>query len=160
MSERMSIAQYRAQQGKKRHKFGAKTVMGPDGERFDSRHEARRWAELKWREHAGEIRSLRRQVRMRLTDGHGKPYLMRSAGFPAGRRMSFVADATYEERTQDAQGSVKWVSVIEDDKGFDTPVAKLKRAIVERMTGIEVRVVFDTRQKGRKRTRRRPRRRR
>ena len=43
-------------------KYGNKKIDTPDG-RFDSRGEYRRWQDLKLLEAAGEIRSLKRQVK-------------------------------------------------------------------------------------------------
>ena len=144
MTEHMSVAEYRALMraeatgAKTRsHKFNARTITGEDGKRFDSAFEAERWARLKLLERTGEIRKLRRQVRIVLHDGKGAPYLVRSPRYHHGRKLTYVADCMYEERG----GASEWTAVIEDDKGFDTPVSRAKRAIVERMLGCTVRIV-------------------
>ena len=55
-------------------KYGAiKTVL--DGIKFDSKAEARRWAELRLLERAGQIHDLQRQVKLELVPGcklHGE----------------------------------------------------------------------------------------
>ena len=76
------------------------------------------------------LRKLRRQVRIVLHDATGAPYLLRSARYHRGRRLTYVADVVYEERTAEHDDRV---TVIEDQKGYDTPVSKTKRAIVERI---------------------------
>ncbi len=108
-----------------------------DGITFDSKKEARRWQELKLLEAAGQIRDLNRQVKFdlkayRASINHpAQPIKIRSAGFPNGRLATWTADFTYVE-------DGKWT--VEDVKGMDTPVSRLKRAIVEAMLGIEVRI--------------------
>lgn len=49
-----------------RRKFRNQPIV-VDGVRFDSKGEARRWAELQLLERAGEIRGLERQKRIKLT---------------------------------------------------------------------------------------------
>jgi hypothetical protein len=105
-----------------------------DGIRFDSKREASRYLELQMREKAGEIRDLQRQVSFPLRcDVH--PILIRSKGYPNGRQARYVADFTY------------WVVgtgeyVVEDVKGgIDTPAGRLKRAVLEAMSGIVVQVI-------------------
>ena len=53
-------------------------------------------------------------------------------------RITYVADVVYEERTAEHDD---WVTVIEDQKGYDTPVSKTKRATVDRMLGCQIRIV-------------------
>lgn len=101
-----------------------------DGITFDSKKEARRWGELQMLAKAGEITELERQHKIPLAMDE-YPIKIRSARYPNGRRVSYVADFTYFENGQ---------FVIEDTKGFDTPLSRLKRAIVEAMTGAEVRI--------------------
>lgn len=99
------------------NKFGAiKTTI--DGIKFDSMREARRWGELRLMERAGEIRNLRRQVRIPM-EGRDGPILT-----PTGRHAVYVADFVYEDRR------LNWAEVIEDAKGHPTPEFRLKRAIL------------------------------
>jgi hypothetical protein len=77
-----------------------------DGETYDSKKEARWYAQLRLRERLGDIRNLRRQVRY--------PLVM------AGTRVAtYVADAVYEE-----QNSGTWVTVIADVK---SPASRANR---------------------------------
>lgn len=100
------------------NKFGAIPQI-VDGIRFDSMKEARRWGELRLMEKAGEIRNLRRQVRIPLIGQNG-PVLFQ----PSGRAAVYVADFVYEDRR------LGWGEVIEDSKGHQTNEFKLKRAIL------------------------------
>ena len=91
---------------KRSNKFSAKrTVL--DGIGFDSKREAKRWAELCLLERAGEIADLRRQVPLAL-EGRDGPLLTRT-----GRRMRLTVDFAYTDlRTgltiyEDAKGVVK-----------------------------------------------------
>jgi hypothetical protein len=102
--------------------FGArKTVV--DGITFDSRREARRYSELKLLERAHEIEALELQPRFPLGTVDD-PVKIRSAGYPNGRRCSYKADFRYFDN---ATGAV----VVEDSKGHDTDIARLRRAFVE-----------------------------
>ena len=60
------------------------------------------------------------------------PVLIRSKGYPNGRRASYIADFKY---FTDIEGNRM---VVEDVKGMDTPVSRLKRAIVEAQYGIRI----------------------
>ena len=100
------------------NKFGA-IATTVDGIRFDSLKEARRWGELRLMERAGEIRNLRRQVRIAL-EGRDGPVKFQ----PSGRSAFYVADFVYEDRR------LNWAEVIEDSKGHQTPEFKLKRAVL------------------------------
>ena len=100
----------------KPHKFGAKrAVVGT--EKFASKREAKRWTELQLLERGGEIRDLRRQVKVQLI-GRDGPILT-----PTGRKAHYVADFVYVDLRNGLE-------VIEDAKGFATPEYKLKRAIL------------------------------
>lgn len=94
-----------------------------DGIRFDSKKEARRWAQLQLLQRAGEISGLERQVKIALL-GRDGPILT-----PTGRQAYYVADFTYWE---------KGVKVVSDAKGYRTPEYLLKRAILAAQ-GIEIR---------------------
>lgn len=116
---------------KRSGKYNAKP-MSVDGIRFASKKEGERYIHLKIRESRGEISRLELQPAFPLVI-NDRPVLMRSAGFPNGRKAKYVADFSYLE----GDG----VCVVEDVKGMDTPVSRLKRALVEAIYGIRVVVV-------------------
>ena len=99
-----------------------KTVV--DGITFDSKKEARRYAELKLLERGGAIKDLRRQVRYELIpafDCGGKHY----------RPTSYVADFVYTDcKTGD--------EVVEDCKGFRTDVYKIKAKLFAHRFGVSI----------------------
>tara|TARA_R110001599_G_scaffold33832_3_gene108827 strand:+ start:14122 stop:14484 length:363 start_codon:yes stop_codon:yes gene_type:complete len=94
-----------------------------DGYKFDSKREAYRYSELKILQRHGKISNLNMQLRYPLKCGD-KVLLIKSEGFPNGRRATYIADFVYE---QDGE------TIIEDVKGMATPVYKLKKAIMEAM---------------------------
>ena len=117
----------------RKHKYRAVPIV-VDGERFDSTGEHLRWRDLKLLERAGEIKRLRRQVRIGLWAVSGttaETSTVVPLAYESGRQAVYVADFVYEEQGDE---------VIEDFKGMDTPLSKLKRAIVEAMYGTRVRV--------------------
>jgi len=100
------------------------------GEKFDSKHEADDWLELKARESAGEISDLQRQVEFNLKtpvyDRHGD---MVGAAIVA----SYLADFVFTEGGR---------RVVQDSKGGKatrTAVYKLKRRWLAIQDGIEIR---------------------
>ena len=97
--------------GSKYH--ATKTVI--DGITFDSKKEAKRYAELKLLERAGKIRDLQRQVRVELVP----PFNCDGKHF---RGIYYVVDFTYT----DADGNIVW----EDVKGMKTSVYLIKRKLV------------------------------
>ena len=118
-----------------RHKYGAKRTE-VDGISFDSQREARHYLELKTRERFRDIRDLKLQPRYK-TEINGEPLKIRSRGFPGGRTVTYVADFRY---VVTATGE----TVVEDIRGLDTPVARLKRALVEHLYGIRIEVIGGT----------------
>lgn len=86
---------------------------------FDSWREFTRHAELKLQEKAGLIKSLKRQVRFPIFINGLKCF-------------SYVADYVYY--TQDD------VQVIEDSKGAETDVFKLKKKCVEAYYGVHIKI--------------------
>ena len=96
-----------------------------DGIRFDSLKEARRWADLRLLERAGEIRNLRRQVVVPLIGQNG-PLKTRT-----GKAMRMTIDFSYEDKR------VGWAEVFEDSKGVATRDYEVRKAVVEAM-GIKV----------------------
>lgn len=127
----MSAAMFGPRKGfsrKPRSKFGANPTEY-DGIKFHSNGEASRYATLKLQERAGIISHLKLQPSFPLgTDD--KPVVIRSEGYPNGRRVKYIAD--FEYVTDDGS------HVVEDFKGLDTPTSRLKRAMVEAQYGIRI----------------------
>lgn len=103
-----------------RNKYGArKTTV--DGVVFDSQKEANDYEVLRWRERAGEIRDLKRQVAFVIVDKS-----------EYGRALKYVADFTY---TDCETGEF----VVADSKGgVRTDVYKLKKRLLAERYGIVI----------------------
>lgn len=102
----------------KKSKYGAvKTEV--DGITFDSKHEAKRYQELRLLEQAGEISNLRLQVPFELIpkSKYGMP-------------IRYIADFVYNDNL----GNL----IVEDAKGVKTAVYRLKRRMIAEKYGIEV----------------------
>jgi len=111
------------------HKYHAKATE-VDGIRFASKKEARRYSDLMLLWKVEKIAGLELQPRYLLgTDKN--PVLQRSSRYPNGRRVSYLADFRYYDRESSSE-------VVEDVKGMDTPLSKLKRAVVEAQYGIRI----------------------
>jgi hypothetical protein len=106
-------------------KYGARQTVASDGTKHPSAKQAKRWDELLLLQRAGVIHNLEREVPIRLIGRNGFP--LRS---PSGRTLTYRADAAYDEG-----GNL----VYEDSKGVETPVFKLKRAILAAQ-GITLRI--------------------
>ena len=91
-----------------RNKYNARKTQ-VNGHTFDSQREARRYRDLQLLERAGRIHSLRLQV----------PYPLEVAGEQIGK---YVADFVYTENDEE---------VIEDSKGYRTPLYRWKKKHVE-----------------------------
>lgn len=89
------------------NKYRNKPVI-VDGIRFASKKEAKRHQELVLLERAGQVRNLFRQPRWPLVVNGVKICI-------------YVGDFQYEEAVDEA-----WRTVVEDTKGFATPLWKLK----------------------------------
>ena len=98
-----------------------------DGITFDSIKEARRYMELKMLEKGGYISDLQLQVPFELV-----PTQRNRDGKVVSRKVSYIADFTY---TEDGQ------FVVEDVKGFQTDLYRLKKALMMDRHGIEIREV-------------------
>ncbi len=115
--------------GFRRNKYRAKPEI-VDGIRFASRREAKRYRELKLMEVSDLIVDLELQPKYKLgTDD--APVLYRSDRCPNGRRASYFADFRYLNK-------LTGETVIEDVKGFDNQLGRLKRAVVEAQYSIEI----------------------
>lgn len=101
----------------KQSKYRAKPTQ-VDGIQFASKREARRYGELKMLARAGQIACLELQPSYVLTVGGVKVGVYR-------------ADFRYRDVRSGAL-------VVEDSKGFRTPVYRLKKKIVEALYGIEI----------------------
>lgn len=112
-----------------RSKYRAKPVVA-DGERFPSQAEFRRWNELRMLERAGVISCLERQKAFPLVID-GKPILIRSEGYPNGRKAKYTADFVYFENDE---------RIVEEFKGKDTTESRLRRAVAEAIYGFRIRV--------------------
>lgn len=108
-----------------------------DGDVFDSGDELKRWNILKFAEKTGLIRDLKRQVAFPLILPNGTPIKIKSPGFPKGRRCVYHADFAYEERDDKTE---TWHPTVEERKSFDDPTSRLRRAVVEAIYGIDIRL--------------------
>lgn len=102
-----------------------KTVV--DGQKFDSKKEARRYQELLLLEKAGEIKNLSRQVKFVLI-----PSQRDENGKVVERECSYKADFTYEEGIK---------RVVEDVKGYRTKEYIIKRKLLLYQYGIRIREI-------------------
>lgn len=97
-----------------------------DGQTFDSKREAARFRELQLMERSGEITDLQRQVPFELI-----PSQTRDDGVKE-RPVRYVADFVYRQNGK---------KVVEDAKGFRTPVYIIKRKLVLMLYGISIKEV-------------------
>jgi len=116
----------------KRSKYGAVKVT-VDGIVFDSKREAQRYHELKLMERAGEIAQLEVQPRFQLRVSANLT--------PLGQIMigDYVADFRYQ--TKNHIDAIHWHTVVEDVKGFKTPLYRWKKKHVEAQYGIEIKEI-------------------
>ncbi len=94
---------------------------------YASAREAKRAAELKFQEQAGEITNLREQVKYELIpkqDGE--------------RACSYIADFVYWHRHE---GMIPGEEIVEDAKGYRDPVYRIKRKLMLKVHGIRIREV-------------------
>lgn len=108
---------------KRQHRKYSNVPTMLDGMRFDSKAEAKRWAELSIMQKAGLIHDLKRQVPFELVPACKRP----SGG--SERAVKYVADFTY---TRDGK------PFCEDVKGKAVDVYILKRKLMLWRHGIEV----------------------
>ena len=108
----------------RKNKYNAKRVIDPDYGVFDSKMEYARFKELKFQEKTGEIWSLERQPAYPITI--------------KGKHICNV-ELDYQYKTKVfGEGHVKVIKVIEDVKGCDNTLSRLKRRLVEAQYGIRV----------------------
>jgi len=131
----------RAARGTRRSKYGAiRTTV--DGITFDSKREAQRYRELKLLEKAGEIWDLELQPEFPLYVPSTSGSLTRAARAAARGGLIKVGvyrgDFKYHDHSSDGSTHV-WI--VEDVKGFRTPLYRWKRKHVMAQYGIEIREV-------------------
>lgn len=107
------------------NKYRNKKVI-VDGEEFDSKKEGNRYKELRLLERAGEISNLELKPRFLLQDSfkkNGRTF----------RKIEYVADFKYIENGK---------TIVEDVKGMQTDVFKLKHKIFEKVyPDLELRII-------------------
>ena len=102
---------------------------------FDSKAEARRFEVLRALEDAGKIADLRLQPKFAL-EVNGRPLLIKSKGYPNGRKASFKLDFGYVDGGKQIYEDVKGGSATR------TEAYQLRKAILEAMhPEIEIREV-------------------
>lgn len=111
----MTNKEYRALLQKPEQKFHNQITIN-HGIRFDSRKEALRWDELQHLQRIGAIKNLQRQVPYELQP----PYITRDGR--KIRKIEYIADFVYEQGGE---------TIVEDAKGVQTDVFKLKRKLFE-----------------------------
>lgn len=105
-----------------RSKYNArKTTV--DGIEFDSAKESKRYAELKLLERGGLIRDLERQKKFEIC-----------AKSKGGRALYYIADFVYWDNVGNQ-------IIVEDVKGYKTPVYNLKKRLMYEKYGIEIKEV-------------------
>ena len=110
------------------HKYHAQPVT-VDGIRFDSKREASRYGELKLLERDGQIRNLEVHPRYVLQDAFTRPNGAKV------RAIFYEADFQYVDA---ATGSL----VVEDTKGAETKVFRLKRKLFwRRYPDVDLRII-------------------
>ena len=108
------------------NKFRAKPQV-IDGIRFDSKKEAKRWAELCLLQRQGEIADLQRQVPIML-EGRDGPLLTKT-----GRKMRMTLDFSYTD-------TKTGLTVYEDAKGMETRDFLVRNAVAAAQ-GVKVNIV-------------------
>lgn len=114
-------------------KYGNKKIGG-----YDSKAEMRRGKELELLEAAGEICNLRRQVKFVLLPTQREPDTIGARGGKIKGKLiekecSYYADFTYTDKNGDF--------IVEDVKGEETEVFKIKRKMMLFFHGIRVRTI-------------------
>lgn len=97
-------------------KYKNHRVIAPNGETFDSKREFYRWQELVLLEQGKAIWDLKRQVRYKI-ELNGQ------------KICDYVADFTYQTPSG---------SVVEDSKGYKTPIYRLKKKLMKALFNVEI----------------------
>ena len=102
--------------------------------KYASKREANRAADLHALAKCSQIINLKEQVRFELLPKCGKD-----------RAIVYIADFVYLEWTvtpvTDRLEQSEWKKVVEDVKGFKTPIYRLKKRLMKQLLGIEIREV-------------------
>ena len=114
-----------------------------DGIVFDSKKEAQRYQQLKLMEKAGVICNLKRQVKYELVPAQ------HINGKLVERAVTYTSDFEYDELVKARQrtvmvynsGTVTGQHIVEDVKGVQTDVYKIKRKLMLHKYGIRIREV-------------------
>ncbi len=112
---------------RRQQKYSNERIVDPDGLKFDSKAEHKRWHHLVLMQRAGRIKKLERQVVYELAPGVTI----------AGRRrppLRYIADMRYMDVDT---GQV----VVEDVKGAVTAEYRIKRHLMASVHGIEIREI-------------------
>jgi hypothetical protein len=115
----------------RRHKYGAVPVE-VDGIRFASKREANRYGELLMLERAGEIRDLVLQPSFEL---HAPRLPALTGGSRPTESYAFLVVGVYRA---DFVYATKAGTVVEDCKGFRTPLYRWKKKHVEAEYGVRI----------------------
>lgn len=113
------------------HRTRAKRVE-VDGIRFASKKEAARYQQLKLLEKAGDITHLEVHPKFKIVINGSPLRYPRTPKGKRGREVIAEMDFAYFQGQQ---------RVVEDTKGIDETVSRLKRALVQHIYGVEVRVL-------------------
>ena len=122
----------------RKNKYHSKKVEF-DGIVFDSKKEAKRFAELSLLEKAGTIQDLQRQVKFILIPAQREPDTVGArGGIKKGKTIekecAYIADFVYKDLTLNE-------TVVEDTKGFRTKDYLLKRKMMLFFHGIKIKEV-------------------
>lgn len=121
-----------------KNKYHSKKVE-VNGIVFDSKKEARRFAELSLLERAGAIQDLQRQVKFILIPAQREPDTVGArGGIKKGKviekECAYIADFVYKDLTLNE-------TVVEDTKGFKTKDYIIKRKLMLSVHGIRIKEV-------------------
>lgn len=121
-----------------KNKYHSKKVE-VNGIVFDSKKEARRFAELSLLEKAGTIQDLQRQVKFILIPAQREPDTVGArGGIKKGKTIekecAYIADFVYKDLTLNE-------TVVEDTKGFKTKDYIIKRKLMLYVHGIRIKEI-------------------
>lgn len=100
------------------------------GIKFDSKGECERYKELKLLENIGKIEELKTQVKFKLQPSY-------KIGNKTIRAITYVADFTYYS-IKKKNGIEFRDFIVEDFKGYKTPVYRIKKKMFEYKYGVEI----------------------
>ncbi len=107
-----------------------------DGITFASKAEAKRYQELKAELEAGNIRNLKLQPEYHVQEAYVDP--------STGQRVKpikYIADFYYERKWEQSNGWQGWLPIVEDVKGIETDVFRLKYQMMIDKYGIWVDII-------------------